>query len=156
MNMFDRLKAMKAGNAASPVAPPAPPQTATLADVARAIAEASPPAPPSVDMAPTDDAATIETPAPRVDDDGAALEGTEEADSPQEAPLVAAAKGWRQAMLASISETKDELKTAHAQVARLRRELGELDQRRAERRSRVVENLDKAEHILDAIRNVWR
>lgn len=153
-SMFDRLRALKSGAPApqnppafslngpalaalepAPVIPDAPPEPATLVDVAKAIAEAQDRAPPADSESPTEDAPGFDEP---------------------EIEPAPAANGWRQTVLNSIAETRDDLKTAHANVARLRRRLVEIDRRRSERRTRVTANLDKAEMILAEIRNVWR
>lgn len=166
MNMFDRLRALKSGAAADapPTAPPTastatladlaaftpsdvkaepPPAPATLVDVAKAIAEASDSRndPPAAGLPPAQRGVQGD-----VSNGDYADDERSEMDSP----------GWRKTVLNSIAETRDDLKTAHANVARLRRKLVEIDRRRMERRTRVAANLDKAEIILAEIRNVWR
>jgi hypothetical protein len=154
--MFDKLRALKSG---APIHTPtptptrlpetatpaveAPPEPATLGDVAEAIAKAGD-FPPAVVEAPET------TPVEETIGDEIDEETVEAQVSPSNTPV------WRQSVLNSIAETRDDLKTAHANVARLRRRLVEIDRRRVERRNRVAANLDKAEMILAEIRNVWR
>lgn len=116
MSVLDRLRARRA--AAGEEAP----TSATLGDVARAIA-----------------AASAEGGAPQSFDDDDETAGE-------------AAKGWLAALLKSIGETRDELKTAHAGAQRLRRDLAEADARGAERRKAISERLAKAETLLAALR----
>lgn len=174
MSMFDRLRALRSGVAPIADETEDAPVAATLDDVAKAIAaaETAPKAAPEASLEAAADAALenrASTDAATHTDDSAetsrrdkeevAASGAD-ADVPptddHERPVVADARGWRKAMLASINETRAELKAAHAAVSGLRRQAGEIARRGAERRNRVVAKLDTAETILAEMRNVWR
>lgn len=116
MSVLDRLRARRA--AAGEEAP----TSATLGDVARAIA-----------------AASAEGGAPQAFDD-------------DDEPAGEAAKGWLAALLKSIGETRGELKAAHAGAQRLRRDLAAADARGTERRKLISERLAKAETLLASLR----
>ena len=150
-SVFDRLKSSrKKGAAASKAAEPqledaaaAPPAAATLDDVASAIA-----------------AAHVIPRAEHPADETAALTGAEEADDcaddagrPDFADDPAA---WKAAVVASINDTREELKRAHQSVARIRRQLTEIDSRRQRRRDQIDAGLGRAETLLSEIRNAWR
>lgn len=166
---FDRLRGLKSGapapSSSEPPAPhpladhqsdppapaiavvaDAPPEPATLGDVADAIKKVG-------DFAAPPSQAAATAPLGDVNSDHLDDGDQEPAD---DLPMEAAAPAWRQSILKSIAETRDDLKTAHANVTRLRRRLIEIDRRRVEKRDRVSANLDKAETILAEIRNVWR
>lgn len=59
---------------------------------------------------------------------------------------------WRAAVVNSIDETRSELKTAYANVSRLRRQLSDLESRRRERRQRIAAGLTRAEALLTELR----
>ncbi len=63
---------------------------------------------------------------------------------------------WKASVVASINDTRDELKRAHQSVARLRRQLTEIDSRRQRRREQIEASLGRAETLLTEIRNAWR
>ncbi len=63
---------------------------------------------------------------------------------------------WRLSVAASIDDTREELKRAHQSVARLRRQLTEIDSRRRRRREQIDASLGRAEPLLGEIRNAWR
>lgn len=165
-SVFDRLKAVRLGDAApqspvlvsSPAPEPeaeeaeAPPAAATLSDVAEAIAQAAPLASPeAMDVPAPEPAASISPPEndPAEIVEGAALTPFGETHS-------VAPKDWRQAVMRSIDETREELRSAHANVMRLRKQHSEINRRRHDRRQKVAANLARAESLLAEIRNVWR
>jgi putative secretion ATPase (PEP-CTERM system associated) len=63
---------------------------------------------------------------------------------------------WKSSVVASINDTRDELRRAHQSVARLRRQLTEIDARRRRRREQIDASLGRAETLLSEIRNAWR
>lgn len=63
---------------------------------------------------------------------------------------------WKTSVAASINDTREELKRAHQSVARLRRQLTEIDSRRRRRREQIDASLGRAETLLSEIRNAWR
>jgi putative secretion ATPase (PEP-CTERM system associated) len=63
---------------------------------------------------------------------------------------------WKASIVASINDTRDELRRAHQSVARLRRQLTEIDSRRRRRREQIEASLGRAETLLTEIRNAWR
>ncbi|MBB5519197.1 XrtA/PEP-CTERM system-associated ATPase [Amphiplicatus metriothermophilus] len=100
------------------------PRPATLEDVAEAIA-----------------AAGLGTAAPAEDDEPAS-----------EPPPAPGAKGWREGFAAALGAAREELKSAHGEAARLRRELGEMARRRAARRAELAERLERASALLACLR----
>jgi putative secretion ATPase (PEP-CTERM system associated) len=131
LSVFDRLRMKRSG--ATPQQPQAPaPSPATLEDVAEAIAAASAGAAPAPEEAPPD----VETDAGQSD--------TRTSDM------------WRTQAAKTLSETRDDLKSAHDNVMRLRRQLADFDRRRREKRQHIAANLTRAETLLAEIRNVWR
>ncbi len=80
-------------------------------------------------------------------------DGAETADHPS---FTADPTGWKSSVVASINDTRDELKRAHQSVARLRRQLTEIDSRRRRRREQIDASLGRAETLLSEIRNAWR
>ena len=174
-SVFDRLKAGRTKSAplASTRAQPEP-EAATLDDVASAIAAAR-----IVQrdhqtaeireragelLAPAEDA----PPPPQVYQSAAVDPGpVEDVDVEGEAEFDAAAAeehpayaenpvAWKASVVASINDTRDELKRAHQSVARLRRQLTEIDSRRRRRREQIEASLGRAETLLTEIRNAWR
>ena len=102
-------------------------QEATLTDVASAIAAASEAAsqdPPDATTQPQQPAA----------EDGAALSGK------------------RNTLARSIEETREELKLANANVVSISRAAKQIGERRAERRKKIAETLDRADQLLVAMR----
>ncbi|MEQ8179716.1 MAG: XrtA-associated ATPase [Amphiplicatus sp.] len=118
MSVLDRLRAQRAAQKE------VEPASATLKDVAEAIAAASSLTNGDGGPAAFDDA----------DDDEEALAGD--------------AKGWPAVLTKSINETRDELKTAHAGAQRVRRELSQAAAQRAEKRKRIAESLARVEALL--------
>ncbi len=100
------------------------PEDATLSDVAAAIADAAA---------------------------GEPREFPADPETPEDA-LNARAE-WRNSVLRTISETRDELKEAHSSVNRLRESLEDMRKRRAEHRAQVAASLAEAENLLSEIRN---
>ncbi len=168
-SVFDRLrgakKSPKAAKTAAPEAPVAPlfasieepkpatdappPRSATLDEVADAIAAARP-SRQSLDS--VDDAEFREVAAEPE-------EAAETGDGPEaEEPPVAAieGEGWKKSVVMSINDTREELKRAHDSVARLRRQLTEIDRRRRKRRVQIAASLDRAESLLNDFQNTWR
>ncbi len=144
-SVFDRLRARKKPvqkKAVEPVeATPPPPRPATLDDVANAIAAARPTrkATPAEDAAP----ALIEA-APTLNE------------SEAEMPPLVEGEGWKQSVVFSINDTREELRRAHQSVTRLRRQLTEIDKRRHQRRVKISASLDRAESLLAEFQNAWR
>jgi hypothetical protein len=172
-SVFDRLKAGRAKAARTPAAVETPaPKSATLDDVATAIAAARvvQREHQTADIAAraADIASPVSAPplAPRLygtdavdagpvteidgDDD---LNGEEGEDHPA---LADDPSAWRSSVVASINDTRDELRRAHQSVARLRRQLTEIDARRRRRREQIDASLGRAETLLSEIRNAWR
>ncbi|MEX0645523.1 MAG: hypothetical protein WD076_09440, partial [Parvularculaceae bacterium] len=149
MSVLDRLRQRRA-----PTLEPAP-EPATLKEVAEAIAEASAS---SLDAeeksgaagddeffdAPTAAAAPIAEVAP------AAL-SDEEPRSDEVSQPVEDPKDWRRSALKSIDETREELKSAHASVARMGARFADIEKRRRERRARVAAGLGRAQALLGDI-----
>jgi hypothetical protein len=162
MSVFDRIKARRSGATIAdapqsvrlePSPTPAPrvvapgpsraaPTPATLEDVAQAIALA----------------ATAQSAAAREE----IVRRAEEAEAPTpepepaEDPDLLDAGDWRSSVVRSLNETREELKTARSNVARLRKRLVDFDQRRIERREKISANLTRAESLLTEIRDAWR
>jgi len=65
-------------------------------------------------------------------------------------------EGWKKSVVMSINDTRDELKRAHQSVAKLRRQLTEIDRRRNKRRVRIAASLERAESLLSDFQNAWR
>jgi putative secretion ATPase (PEP-CTERM system associated) len=175
MSVLDRLRAQRSGaapaaDARAETAQETPAETAaaasdsdsereadrspaTLNDVAKAIAAISA-AGEAARKAREAEKKTSVADQPRGD-----LESEEPAAGPAslgEPPLAIDPKGWRVSIVKSINETREELKTAHANVARLRKQLGAIDSRRREKRQKIAANLARAESLLTEIRNAWR
>lgn len=74
----------------------------------------------------------------------------------QASPIVVEAEGWRKSVVMSINETREELKRAHQSVGKLRRQLTEIDRRRRKRRVQIAASLDRAESLLAEFQNAWR
>ncbi len=162
-SVFDRLRAKRrTADVTAPDVAPAEPQTAagpdddatrppkpaTLDDVADAIAAARFSRADVDEMQADAEAAPDE--APREDDAQAAAV---EADLP---PFAEEPEGWRKSVVMSINETRDELKRAHQSVAKLRKQLTELDKRRNKRRNQIRASLERAESLLAEFQNAWR
>jgi putative secretion ATPase (PEP-CTERM system associated) len=167
-SVFDRLKAGRANSAKAPRADmDAAPKGATLDDVASAIAEArviqrqnqsaeilSPAgeSPPPMHVYETD--AVDAGPVTELDAEGEAeFDAAVGEDHPPYAENPAA---WKASVVASINDTRDELRRAHQSVVRLRRQLTEIDSRRRRRREQIEASLGRAETLLTEIRNAWR
>ena len=173
-SVFDRLKAGRAKPSTAPDAETlAAPKGATLDDVASAIAAARVVQRDHQSAALRDRAAEILAPtdgAPPLNVVGSeALDAgpVTELDAEGEVEFDAAAAdqhpayaddpaAWKASVVASINSTRDELKRAHQSVARLRRQLTEIDSRRRRRREQIEASLGRAETLLTEIRNAWR
>ena len=121
------------------------PQSASISDVADAIAKAS--------VTPIAAAADVVEPAKEI---GALFDDeteTTELDAPD---LNEDAKGWRHSVVKSINETRDELKRAHSTMNSLRRQMNEVDKRRRQRKTKVVASLTRAENLLSEFRDTWK
>ncbi len=127
-NMFDRLRAKRSA-----------PQTATLQDVASAIAAAS--TGENFNNGDSDEAGGF---------DAALLAD----DAPPTAPK--GKGGWRKTVARSIDEARGELKQAHASMQRVRCSLEEADDKRDESRETISKSLSRAESLLDEIRSALR
>ena len=176
-SVFDRLKAGRAKPVRKPLdeaeADAAAPKPATLDDVATAIAaariaqrdqqiadirdraveviapDAAPPPP-----RPFASAAIDAGPAAGLEVEAEADFDSAEADGPPSFNADPAA--WKESVAASINDTREELRRAHQSVARLRRQLTEIDSRRRRRREQIEASLGRAETLLTEIRNAWR
>jgi putative secretion ATPase (PEP-CTERM system associated) len=145
-SVFDRLRA-KAKPATASTGERAerkaePPRTATLDEVANAIAAARPArgaAPIDDDVDPQFEEAAA-TPDAAIDD----------------LPPVAEGPGWKHSVVMSINDTREELKRANQSVARLRRKLSEIDKRRSQARGRIAASLDRADALLADLQRAWR
>ena len=126
MSVLDRLRAKKAS------AEDEERHEATLKDVATAIAAAS-------GENSQDREAAVDT---GVEQTADVLKAAETADMPQ----------WREALLKSVDQTREELKEANANVVRLRRASVEASEKRAENRRKAAENLSRAEALLQELR----
>ncbi|WP_411817677.1 XrtA/PEP-CTERM system-associated ATPase [Hyphococcus sp. DH-69] len=100
-------------------------QEATLNDVASAIAAAS------------NGATDTQVPA----EEAEAIKAAGDKDTPQ----------WRKALATSIDETREELKAANTNIMKLTRSVVTLDERRKDRRRKIVESLTRAEELLSAL-----
>jgi putative secretion ATPase (PEP-CTERM system associated) len=155
-SVLDRLKAArKAGKAAlkapaEELAPP--PRAATLDEVAVAIHAARTTQRDSELKIIEERAAKCDADAPPV----VAAPEADYADAIEPPPLADPRAGWKTVVTEHISETQSELRRAHQSVARLRKQITEVDSRRRSRRERIVESLDRAESLLAEIRNAWR
>ncbi|MEL7485582.1 MAG: XrtA/PEP-CTERM system-associated ATPase [Pseudomonadota bacterium] len=128
------------------------PASATMHDVADAIAKASAASP--LSLVSNRDAETASADEDAFDEasfDEPALE--EEFDPPA---VDVDAKGWRQSIVKNINETRDELKSAHATMTWLKRQIRETDKKRRDRNSRVVASLSRAETLLTEFKDAWR
>ena len=139
MSVLDRLRAQKArakdaSEKAHQKTEKAAPATATMSDVADAIAAAS----------------TTATPVdPKADEfDTSDIDG--ELDGPS---LYDDDKGWRQTVVRSINETRDELKKAHSTVSQVRRAMTDADKERQEKAAKIAASLSRAETLLAEMRN---
>ena len=65
-------------------------------------------------------------------------------------------EGWKKSVVMSINDTRDELKRAHQSVAKLRRQVTEIDRRRNKRRVQIAASLERAESLLSEFQNAWR
>ncbi|OFX01706.1 MAG: hypothetical protein A3E78_05105 [Alphaproteobacteria bacterium RIFCSPHIGHO2_12_FULL_63_12] len=165
-SVFDRLRARKkkaSAPAADALAEDAaadeaeysrPPKAATLDDVAQAIAAARAGAGPvglSVEPA-------VETPVePPITAEAAAFDDTPEpAATEEDFSSGEISDGWRKSVVMSINDTRDELKRAHQSVAKLRRQVTEIDRRRNKRRVQIAASLERAESLLSEFQNAWR
>lgn len=139
-SVLDRLRARKqlgSNRQDNSASVPADETVVTLKEVAKAIAEASA--------------------ASRGDMQDLSEFDEQDANASLSAPEIAAdPKGWRKSIASSINETRDDLKTAHQNMSRLRRRLAEIDKRRLERRRQIAANLVRAETLLLEIQNSWR
>ncbi len=148
-SVLDRLRQRRAPAPESRPEPPAP-EPATLEDVAQAIAEAS-----------VNTEELGEAPQQASDDDffdepASATPVREQepaALSVSDEPVVDEAKGWRGSAMKTIDETRDELKSAHASLGDLGRQLRELEKRRGDKRARIASGLARAESLLASLRN---
>ena len=139
-SVLDRLKAKR--NEVEDDAPP--PSEATLKDVASAIAAASAGEPVEVASEPP---LVADTPvAPKIIEPAPEIETLEDDNEPK----------WRKSVMSSINETRDDLKSAHASMQRLRKSLVEMKSRRGARRQKIAKSLQQAESILGDIRDAWR
>jgi putative secretion ATPase (PEP-CTERM system associated) len=128
VSALDKLRAMRAEAAATKS--PSADSAATLADVRTAVEAAAA---------------------------GEAVE-FDELSEEIEQPLIDAGdiKSWRQSVVRSIDETRQELKSAYANVARLRRQLADIERRRVEKREKISAGLSRAESILSEMRNLTK
>jgi|GEM_PF-1158853 len=139
MSVLDRLRMQRE---AKPEAT-ARPSPATMHDVADAIAAASSTkADSQVVDKPDDDLHEI-------DRDGV----VDEIDAP---PFDEDPKGWRQAIVRSVQETRDELKKAHSDMSRVRRSINDVSKRQREKNAKIDASLVRAETLLAEIRDGWR
>ena len=157
-SVFDRLKAKRdraAAHAKAKEDDSRPPRSATLDEVADAIAAARDAQPPQAAKAINDnDEVEIELP-PIIADWAKAAElpaNSDEKDAEEATPQ----SGWKRSVCSSIDETRDELMRAHHSVSRLRRQLTEIDSRRRRRRQKIAASLDRADILLTEIRDAWR
>ncbi len=174
-SVFDRLKAGRSKGAKAPAAQETPaPKAATLDDVATAIAAARVvqrehqtaeiAARAAEDSAPESEP----LPAPRLygsdavdagpvtEIDGDDDANGDDADVESLPPYANDPSAWKSSVVASINDTREELRRAHQSVARLRRQLTEIDARRRRRREQIDASLGRAETLLSEIRNAWR
>ncbi|MDZ7628783.1 MAG: XrtA/PEP-CTERM system-associated ATPase [Parvularculaceae bacterium] len=174
-SVFDRLRAGR--NKSSRAAPASEAKPATLDDVASAIAAARivqrdqqtanirERAAQADVIAPSNDV----PPPPRLYGSDAVNAGplteidvsdfngdVENGDSDDHPSFAEDPSAWREAVAVSITSTRDELKRAHQSVAKLRRQLTEIDSRRRRRREQIEASLGRAETLLTEIRNAWR
>jgi putative secretion ATPase (PEP-CTERM system associated) len=175
-SVFDRLKAGRRGSPkrdpSADAAQDIPPRSATLDEVATAIAAArvvqrdcqTAEIAARVDRDPgTDSAPDHALPLAGVDAVNPGQIAPEEGDAPDElgdrgeSPALSEdPSAWKSSVVASIRDTRDEIKRAHLSVARLRRQLTEIDSRRRRRREQIDASLSRAETLLAEIRNAWR
>lgn len=132
MSVLDRLRAKKNDSAEAP-------KEATLDDVATAIAAVSsgeekpaPAEPTSMTPSRTSSGASTFT----------SLPSNDSASAPQ----------WKDSLVQSIDETRDELKEANANVVRLSKSISAREQTRKERRKKIADSLARAEGLLVALR----
>lgn len=146
MSVLDRLRKQRAPASESEPAP----EPATLKDVAQAIAAAAASgagADSRLETAVEDeffDAPTAAAPSENVEP-SALSEG--------DPPSVDDPRDWRGSALKTIDETREDLKSAHAGVGRLSRQLAELEKRRREKGARVAAGLARAENLLANLRD---
>ena len=138
MSVLDRLRVQREAKPETA----AKPSPATMHDVADAIAAAS-----SQDSVQQDTEEAEEL--HEIDRDGS--DGELETPPFHEDP-----KGWRQTVVRSVQETRDELKTAHSNMSRFRRSISDADKRRREKNAKIDASLARAETLLAEIRDAWR
>jgi putative secretion ATPase (PEP-CTERM system associated) len=120
---LDRLREMRASRRIAGAATER--EAATLVDVRRAI-----------------EAATVDGEAFAAEEEGGAL-----------APIAShEIDAWRLSVIKSIDDTRFELKTAYANVSKLKARFGEIEARRRERREKIADGLARAEALLSELR----
>ncbi len=150
MSVLDRLRRAGGAQAAASSATQSAemqetvktPKPATLDDVANAIAAARPGRRTMEELAAENDAAKDES--------------VLHAPLGEIPPLTGEGEGWRNSVVKSINDTRDELKRAHDSVSKLRRQLTEIDRRRRKRRVQIAASLDRAASLLTDFQNTWR
>ena len=139
MSVLDRLRVQRE---TKPEASSEKPSPATMHDVADAIAAASGR---DASAEPVDEPEEFH----EIDRDGV----DDEIDAP---PFHEDPKGWRQSVVRSVQETRDELKRAHNNMSRVRRSMSDADKRKREKNAKIDASLVRAETLLAEIRDAWR
>lgn len=148
-SVFDRLRAKgRAASAPDEAEETHPPHPATLDDVANAIAAANL-------MKPREDASRAGSEADAASPQTAPDAEIASADA-EPPPMLETPESWRQSVVMSINETREELKRAHQSVAKLRKQLIDIDKRREKRRNKIAASLERAESLLSSFQNTWR
>ncbi|MBT8473386.1 MAG: hypothetical protein KJN99_12330, partial [Marinicaulis sp.] len=135
LSVLDRLRAGKAKVSASKSGEA--PASATLKDVASAIAAAGSNQAGDGENSSTDDFDVSDTDSESASTDDGGAE-------------------WRTSLIRSIDNTRDDLRQAHASVDRLRTSLADMKNRRAEKRKKAIKSLARAETILSELRDAWK
>ncbi len=145
-SVFDRLRASRRSEGAHEDMDQ-PRHEATLSDVASAIA-----------------AVTNDTKLPMLKEPAKSPPGDGETTSMSSIAQMArdlrasqtSAPQWRKTVNRSLNDTRDELRQAHASLLRLRKKMSDIDKRRLNNRTEIVDSLSRAETLLREIRDSWQ
>ena len=86
----------------------------------------------------------------------AELDESSEEEAAQAAPVSFDGPEWRESVKSSIDNTREELKEAHANLARIRERVTDASQRREANKAKIMANLARAEEIIAELRSAWR
>ena len=142
-SVFDRLRNKKAVD--EPVAEKeTPPHTATLNEIASAIAAAS--------------GEVVKVPEIDADDSNRNGDGAEIATLPPRVEDITTVKDGsaKKSVFRYVNDTRSDIKKAHESVARLRKTMLKFERAREEQRGKISASLGRAESLLNELRDSWR